>query len=47
MSPQEIITRHIMSIKGIRIQNANRIVAEIMAELNEYDYKIVEKKEPR
>ena len=42
MSPRDIITRHIMSINGIRIPFARIIIDRIFAELAEYGYTITE-----
>lgn len=43
MTPKEIITKHIMSINGIRIPFAKIVVERIFTELGEWGYTIIEK----
>ena len=43
MTPKEIITKHVMSINGIRIPFAKIVVERIFTELNEWGYTIIEK----
>lgn len=43
MTPKEIITKHVMSINGIRIPFAKIVVERIFTELSEWGYTIIEK----
>jgi hypothetical protein len=43
VTPKEIITKHVMRVKGIRIPEAHRVVEAAMGEMRDYDYVIIER----
>lgn len=45
MTPREIISQHVMKIPGVRVRDVHKAVEAAFKELDEYDYKIVEKRE--
>lgn len=43
MSPKEIITKHIMKLRGVRVPEVRKAVEDAMKEIAEYDYIILER----
>ncbi len=45
MTPKEIITKHVMKLRGVRVPEVRRAVEDAFKEIDEYDYLIVNKHE--
>lgn len=45
MTPKEIITKHVSSVRGIRIPDVKRAVDAALKEIADYDYVILERRD--
>lgn len=43
MTPKEIITKHIMKLRGVRVPEVRKAVEDAMKEISDYDYIVIER----